>query len=669
VANRPEKLLIASLERLMEVKNQPLKLVDYHPDTVWLELANGEVDLVIAPIGEAVKAQGRFQAGRFLFFTGESVGLDKLLAAPKASSPKQVATLTGAATDFLARQMLPEARIVPANSMEEVETWLKGGAVEAAMINSSITAKELIEKYKILAETSSENPMPTVAVLSKPFADNAGTPAYAERREVLEAALESWAGLVSYLDTQPELLRSTLQKDAAPYGVDVNQLLADYRFLAPGPGRSALEAYARSDALKETLDLLVLSGVDNLSAPDWQSVVEVPATLMPAFSGNQVSTIVESPSDPLVAESPTPSLALTASPTPGAEVTPQINTPDRIPSSVEAPPTHTYPDDEIPSSWPTPILEYSVSQLANYPPALSAKRVAVASENMLYLNGWNKEAAQVPLESSLTTAPLSDGRNFFYAVNGKIVAVNAAGKTVWEEEVKGQPLGASEVVNERLFYALDEGERGRIICLDPVDGERLWEVVLPSPPTTGPVAGGSPNVVAVADEKGTITAVDFATGQQKWKLELGEPTYIPLAIGYEHLAVLQPSGQVHLYSLTAGEEVWSINMGTALTAAPTVTRRGVLVPAKDTYLYFLSTNDGSIEWKTLLSKPLSQPAVVAGDQILQSDEGGKIHTLELNGGVLINSENFGGQWVSRPTLREPYWAVVNSTGGCKVYRD
>ena len=68
-ADRPEKLMLASLQRLLKSNNRELELVEYNPDTVWLELASGEIDLVVAPVGEAVMAQGRFNPVSYTHLT------------------------------------------------------------------------------------------------------------------------------------------------------------------------------------------------------------------------------------------------------------------------------------------------------------------------------------------------------------------------------------------------------------------------------------------------------------------------------------------------------------------------------------------------------------------------------------------------------------------------
>ena len=116
--------------------------------------------------------------------------------------------------------------------------------------------------------------------------------------------------------------------------------------------------------------------------------------------------------------------------------------------------------------------------------------------------------------------------------------------------------------------------------------------------------------------------------------------------------------------------MWDADLGTALGASPTLTSTGVLIPAKDTYLYHLSSSNGSIRWKQRLSHPMSEPAMVGGQTILQSDEGGKVHTLRINDGTLLNSQTVVNDgWVSRTVFQDSTWATVDQAGNCWIFSE
>lgn len=655
VPNRPEKLLLTSLQRLLQIDNHQLEVVPYDPQTVWLELASGEIDVVIAPVGEAVKAQGRFKAGRFLFFSGLSTGLDHLIVRPEVAAPARVAVQERSATDYLARQMLPEAAVIPAESASQVESWLKGKAVDAAMIDVSLNTEGFAKNYKVLASTSAEDPRPSVFVLSRPFAEQAEQAHYASRREVLEAAIDSWSGLVGYLESQPELLKTTLRKEAEAEGIDLEALLSNYTFLTPSEGREQLLAFQEAEGFRGTLDLLVLSGVTNLSGQDWPQAVDSPAFLQPLWQ-QQASYPAASPTP---VASATPDLLPTAS-----------ASPDTSFQQSELPPTYSYPQAEIAAVWPKPLQESASTGSLAFAPALSLKQAAVAAEDAVYLYGWGRESVKVPLDAAPTTVPLSDGRSFFIANARSVLATNSEGKTLWQVPLKGKALGLADLTGERLVYAVEESDKSRLICLDPVDGELLWEQPLDSAPASGPTVGSTPSnelLVVVIEQEGQIRAFRLQDGAPRWSEKLAQATFNPPAIGYGRVATTHPNGLVTTLSMSDGKEIWRTELGSALTAPPTVSSNGVLVPSKDTYLYCLADADGTINWKTRLAQTLSQAAVVVEDQVIQTDENGQAHSLKLSDGELVESQRVSDSALSRVVARDGRWAVNDTGGYCRVY--
>lgn len=667
VAHRPEKLLMTSLQRLLRVENHKLELVEYNPETIWLELASGEVDVVIAPIGEAVKAQGRFAAGQFLCFTGLSEGLDELVGSSKSKDWKTVAVPLKASTDFLARQMLPQAKIIPADGTEQLEAWLTGGVVDAALLDKSTQAAQHSEGYQVLATTSKEQPMPTVAVLSKIFAANASEQEFASRREVLLAALESWSGLVGYLDSESKLLKTTLKKEADDSGVDLEALLLNYQFLSPSRGRALLLEFHQQNKLKGTLDLLVLSGVENLSSPVWASTLDIPTVLASSFA-----TEVAAEELPVPTPSP-PTPSADSSPVPIASASPQEAVPTSTPAAPEGASsasvaTFHLDREQLPNQWPKPLIERNLAKSLSFAPTFSGKQAMAAGRDSLELWDWTGKVLKVPLDSEPSCPPVSDGRNFFYAIENKIAAVNSKAKEVWFLEVKGTPLISPSELKEYLLVAVKENDRGRIMCIDPIDGELLWQQVLPSPPASAPVLGAETQpVVLVIDKLGEMRAWSVDKGAPLWTTKLKSPTLIQPTTGGGGVAICTPTGSVRMHSLNDGQQIWETELGTILIAAPTMTKDGVLVPAKDTYLYHLTHRNGGIGWKTALAGVLPEPAAVTKNgQIVVTSEAGEVKLLSPKG-QLVDTLSLGGNWLSRVSARGDQWGLVDSAGKYRIY--
>lgn len=661
VADRPERLLVSALHSLLKAKDQKLEVVDYNPETVWLELSAGEIDVVIAPLGEAVKAQGRFHSGRFLFASGLSQGYDQIRAL-KELTPKSVGLTARSGQELFSLANYPDASLMLAEDHTILEGWLREGAVEAAVFQSAALSEEMVEKTVLLAETSAEKPEPTIVILSRVFEDGATEVDLSSRIEVLKAALASWEGLVGYLETQPELLRSNLNKEAEQAKLDVDKVLADYRFLTPAYGRAVLEKEQSEGLLQQTLDLLILANVPNLTAPEWSTVLAVPSRLESAFPPVQIKEPdqSETPSD-----NPTPEETPSTQPTPSVTEAPKLPPPPRV----HLPGSYHAEGQAPPATWPKEEAQGRVVKAQRWAPAVSLRAMLIAdSKSAKAFKVQGGLAFEYKSLGALTVPPVSDGVNFFLANAQQLDCVDAEGKTEWSQPLPGAPVEQMALAETSLVVATSDGAGGRLLCLDTTDGRSKWSIPLSEAPTSAPVlVQGSQPMVVLGDKGGRLRAWNFKTGSQVWNIGLEEPVYIAPAAHLGRLAICYSDGRIRLFSAQNGEKLWGETLDTSIAAPPTVTRDYVLVPGKDTYLYALSRQSGDGVWKVRLNSALSEPAVVVAGHILQSDEDGRVHLADGEGN-LLSSDTYGTGWVSRPIFTRRGWAISDGAGFVKYYK-
>lgn len=644
VSHRPEALLVSAVKRLLEAENLKLEVVPFNSETSWMELAAGELDLVIAPVGEAVTAQARFQVGRLMFVSGLSEGYDVILAkGPLQKAPQTVGVAAAQGGELFALQKFPDSRLVPAGSQKELQAWLSEGAIQAAILESASLRGDLAASGKKLASTSGDDPMPTVVVLSRTLlAEDATT---TPRIEVLLKALDAWSGLIDYLGSQPELLRSILKPEAEEMGVSLDILLKDYRFLTPNAGRDLLLQSYDQGLLKQTLDLLLLARTPNLTAPkDWNEVLELPPYLAAALPGGGAP--------PLPTSSPTP---LSGSPTPAPLVSP---TPS--PSASGAPP----------DPWPEPVKMPPLANPLDFPPALGDGLFGVATEQGLdVLSAAGKKAFSVTDGGPPVAAPLADAERFYLVQAGSVKALDSKGKAVWTYPFEGTAGPRPLLTPSDLVLTLDGPSGYQILAISRERGVASWQATLAETAASGPVYTDLPQpTVLVIDAAAGLTAWSAETGSMLWQSSVGSPTYLEPASQGSALAVVHPEGGVRLLSTADGAQLWEADLGTALNAAPTLTEDFVLLPAKDTFLYELSRKDGSIKGKTSLAAPLSQPAVVVDDHVYCSDEAGGVHSLQLEGLALHWSRSLAQQGLLGPVFSQSHWGLLSPDGALLVYQ-
>lgn len=133
------------------------------------------------------------------------------------------------------------------------------------------------------------------------------------------------------------------------------------------------------------------------------------------------------------------------------------------------------------------------------------------------------------------------------------------GSTSWRYEPSApvQDLGGPSVgvgpSGKPAVYIV--GSDASVRAIDANEGTQLWAVALYSPTLGSPPAVG-PAAVVVADETGTVYALDPATGAERWRFAtnisaIGPPVLTPTS-------VIQPlsDGSVAAISLTSGHETW-----------------------------------------------------------------------------------------------------------------
>jgi outer membrane protein assembly factor BamB len=655
VSHRPEALLAGALKRLLDAESLKVEVVNFDPETSWMELAAGELDLVIAPLGEAVTAQARFQAGRFLFVSGLSEGYDLILArAALSGAPKTLGIPAGPGAELFALQRFPDSRLVPANNQAILQSWLREGAIEAALLESASLAGELASSGKKLGSTSAEGPLPTVVVLSRALVEeNANT---TPRIEVLLKALDAWSGLIDYLSTQPDLLRSILKQEAEEMGVNLDVLLKDYRFLTPRVGREILDQNAQGGLLKQTLDLLLLARTPNLTAPNWDEVLALPPYLSVTLPG-QVG-------QPAPVSSPTP---IEASPTP-------LETPPS-PQASPAPEgnlgTHSYGGSAPPDPWPQPVGLPRVAAPLPFPPALTNQQVGVATEAGFeaFPVAGGERAFALNEGGRPLARPLADARQFYLVQSEAVKAVSPEGKVNWTFPIQGTPGSQPWLTDSHLILTLEGPGGSRLLALSKTEGKPIWETPLEKAVTAGPLFADTPPnpALLLVDAAAGLTAWNPQSGQNMWVSSVGQATPLGPSSRGNGVAVLEPAGAVRLLSLADGTQDWEIDLGTPLATPPTVTEELVLVPAKDTTLYALDRQSGAIKKKVPLSGPLSQPAVVVGDHVYCADELGSMHSLKLADLSLQWSRPLAQAALFGPIFSDTHWALLGNDGSLLVY--
>lgn len=277
----------------------------------------------------------------------------------------------------------------------------------------------------------------------------------------------------------------------------------------------------------------------------------------------------------------------------------------------------------------------------------------------------------------------ADGeRVFANFLNGGAVhttALSLEGELLWQTKISDfvihQGFGSSPAIYKSLvIVSSDNKGGGAIVGLDRSSGEVVWRVERPKLPNyTSPIilnAAGRDQLILTGCER--VTSLDPMTGEKLWEVEGSTTEVVTSAVtdgelifgsgGYpkRHVAAVRADG--------SGELVWEKNVG-------------VYVPSmlvRDGYIFLVTDNGiaqcwksatGEEIWKGRLSGTFSASPVLVGDRIYATNEVGNTFIFEANTSEfkLLGENQLGENVMATPTIVDSriYMRVAHGKGGTR----
>jgi outer membrane protein assembly factor BamB len=234
--------------------------------------------------------------------------------------------------------------------------------------------------------------------------------------------------------------------------------------------------------------------------------------------------------------------------------------------------------------------------------ALASFGSPVFAEGVLYVGGQDGKLRAFDAETGAArwAASFGDGmsavavaRDVIYAgtISGQVQAVDRRdGSALWSAQVGASAWGAPLVVNEVVYFTAENG----VHAFEARTGQPVWKFA------TERYRGfvGSPAFeadtlyAAIGD---TLFALDSASGQTQWQVELGASFY-GLAVANDKVYLGNDDGYFYAFDRATGEQHWTFQAGTGWSA-PAVADGVIYVGNIDQHLYALDARTGRELWK------------------------------------------------------------------------
>jgi outer membrane protein assembly factor BamB len=203
------------------------------------------------------------------------------------------------------------------------------------------------------------------------------------------------------------------------------------------------------------------------------------------------------------------------------------------------------------------------------------------------------------------------------------------------------------VVAEGNVYTLDTG--GQVTAVNMTTGKIVWrkDVTADNTAVTGGLAavGGTLYITA---GNGDVIALEIHKGGELWRMNVGAPVRAAPTVAEGKVFVVSHNNRLHVLSTIDGALLWThtgIEESIALLggAAPAVSAGIVVVAYSSGELYALNTADGNYLWHEALAfkvgaDPFSSlvdveaPPVIVGDVVYAVNHNGQLSTFNLNNG-------------------------------------
>jgi outer membrane protein assembly factor BamB len=265
------------------------------------------------------------------------------------------------------------------------------------------------------------------------------------------------------------------------------------------------------------------------------------------------------------------------------------------------------------------------------------QRTAVATQsNEVVVFESGRESWRHKLPAQVATAPfVAGGRVFVLTADRSVTALDgASGRRLWTQQRAGDPLvlrqsGVILAVGDTLLVGLS----GRLVGLNPLNGQVRWDAAVATPRGTNDVERLVDLVGRVSRVGGSVCVRAFQAGVGCVDADRGNLVWTKSSQG--HVGVHgdermfygpESDGKVVAWRRSDGERVWvSERLRYRQLTAPLALGRSVIVGDETGIVHFLSREDGSpLTRVSTDGSPIAAAPVVADDTLV---------VITRNGGV------------------------------------
>ncbi len=264
---------------------------------------------------------------------------------------------------------------------------------------------------------------------------------------------------------------------------------------------------------------------------------------------------------------------------------------------------------------------------------------------LAFVSDWRYQA-----EGFVDATPLVTAERIFYpAWDGRLHALNSAGKAVWVSEL-GDISDATPAADKKRIFV--QSWQRQVLAIDQASGAQLWSFEYPESPADDHRQGGLLLVdgqLLVPAWNGILYSLNPDTGEVLWKYSTNAALRAAPLVREGRLFLPDTNGVLHCLSLQ-GARLWQQQLGASLLTTPAAASAGIIQLTKKGDLIALSEK-GEEQWRVELKAPCFYGAPVhAAAVIFLGTATGSLYAIDAATGDMLWEQQTAGAVYATPLV-------------------
>jgi len=174
-----------------------------------------------------------------------------------------------------------------------------------------------------------------------------------------------------------------------------------------------------------------------------------------------------------------------------------------------------------------------------------------------------------------------------------------------------------------------------------VSFEKLW-----SKQTDSAIYGGihgDGSFVFTGDESGVVRALDKASGDEKWRVDVGAQVASAVIADEARVYFHSGDGVVHAHDKKNGKELWTFSTDGErqwdawdyYLSTPAVDDRQVYFGSGDHHVYAVNKRTGHLRWKVRTGNIVHGQPAISGEKVIVGGFDGKLYAIDRGNGKVL----------------------------------